>query len=166
MSHSDYVNTDLFPGYSHEEWSKKRALALETNAILEGKVKIIRLDTGGFLTWWVGPGRLFNWDAAQNVYTIFGPSTVKNTLTHQSDIGRSVAQVSVLALDPATAATVPGQLYVAGNVVNYEDLQEIVSRVKGIPKGEIVCKDIAAAKEALKKNPTQNVLEYVMYVVG
>ena len=42
----------------------------------------------------------------------------------------------------------------------------MVSRVKGIPKGEIVCKDIAAAKEALKKNPTQNVLEYVMYVVG
>ncbi|KAI1788943.1 hypothetical protein LXA43DRAFT_974548 [Ganoderma leucocontextum] len=146
---NDYVNTDLFPGYSHEEWPKKRALALETNAILEGKVKIIRLDAGGFLTWWVGPGRLFNWDAEKNVYTIVGPSTV-----------------AVLALDPATAATVPGHIYFAGNIVNYEDLREIVSHIKGVSKREIVCKDIAASKEALKKNPTQNVLDYVIILTG
>ena len=124
-------------------------------------MKIVRLDAGGFLTWLVGPGRLFNWDAEKNVFAIVGPSTVKNTLTHQSDIGRSVAQVAVLALDPTTAATVPSQIYIAGNVLSYEDLREIASRVQGIPKGEIVCKDIVAAKEVLKKNPSQNVLDYV-----
>ncbi|EJF63131.1 hypothetical protein DICSQDRAFT_146106 [Dichomitus squalens LYAD-421 SS1] len=162
----DYIHDNLFPGYEHEEWAKKRALALETRAILEGKVKIINLNTGGFLTWWIGPGRVFNWDPAENVYNIVGPSTVKNTLTHQSDIGRAVAQISVLALDPATASTVPTDIRIAGNVVNYENLRDIVSRVEGIPRGEIICKDIAAAKDALSQDPTSNILDYVVILTG
>ena len=124
-------------------------------------MKIVRVDTGGFLTWMAGPGRIFNWNAETNVVTIVGPSTAKNTLTHPSDIGRSVARVAVLALDPATAATVPACIRIAGNVVDADELQEMVSRVKGIPKGEIVCKDLAAAKEALKKKPRPNVMDYV-----
>ena len=159
--HCSDVTQNLFPGYEHPEWVKKGELERETHTILDGKVKIVRLDTGGFLTWMAGPGRVFNWDAETNVFTIIGPSTAKNTLTHQSDIGRSVAQVAVLALDPATAATVPAKIRVAGNIVDTDELQEMVSRVKGIPKGEIVCKDLAAAKEALKKKPRPNVMDYV-----
>ena len=143
------------------EFIKKSELAIETHAILDGKVKIVRLDTGGFLMGMVGPGRMFNWNAKTNVYTIIGPSTAKNTFTHQSDIGRSVAQVAVLALDPATAATVPAQIRVGGNILDFEQIREIVSRVKGIPKGEIVCKDLVEAKEALKKNPSPTVFDYV-----
>ena len=123
---------------------------------------IINLDNGGFLTWWIGPGRVHNWEPEKNVYNIVGPSTVKHTLTHQSDIGRAVAQVSVLALDPATSATVPAEIRIAGNVVNYEDMRDIVSRVKGIPKGEIISKDVATVKDALKKNPSSNILDYVV----
>ncbi|PIL36613.1 hypothetical protein GSI_00302 [Ganoderma sinense ZZ0214-1] len=134
------VTQNLFPGYEHPEWVKKGDLAIETHAIMDGKVKVVRLDNGGFLTWMVGPGRMFNWDAETNVV--------------------------VLALDPATAATVPAKIRVAGNIHDFEEIREIVSRVQGIPKDEIICKDLTAAKEALKKKPSSTVFDYVKLFSG
>ncbi|KAI1788956.1 hypothetical protein LXA43DRAFT_893798 [Ganoderma leucocontextum] len=56
-------------------------------------------------------------------------------------------------------ATVSGHICLAGNVVDYEDLREMVFRVKGIPKGEIICKDVAGAKGAVTST---NIVEYLL----
>ena len=77
-------------------------------------------------------------------------------LAHQPDVGRSVAQVAVLALDPATAAAVPARIRIARNIVDTDELQGMATCVNCIPKGEVVCEDIAAAKEAVMKVPKQN----------
>ncbi|TBU36926.1 hypothetical protein BD309DRAFT_1084954 [Dichomitus squalens] len=162
----DYMNENVFPVYEADEWQQKRALQIEARKILSDKVKLINLNGGGFLTWWAGPNRILGWDADKNVFSTVGPSTAKISLTHQSDIGRAAAQVSVLALDPATAARVPTDIRIAGQSVSYEDLRDLVSRVKGLPKGDIVSQDLAALKEKIRKDPPENIWEYVLVLFG
>lgn len=101
-------------------------------------------------------------DVEKNVYTALGPGTLRFATTGESDIGRSLARLAILSLDPATAAVVPDRLRVAGHNVSYEEARDIVARVKGVPKGTIRTGDLKAAKENLSKHPTDNILDYIV----
>ena len=103
-------------------------------------------------------------DIKKNVYTPVGPGTLRFATTAKSDIGRSVARLSIIALDPATAAAVPGKLHIAGHNVSYDEIRDIVARVKGLPKGTIRSRDLKTEKENLSKHPSDNVLDYIAWV--
>ena len=74
--------------------------------------------------------------------------------------------LSLLALDPATAATVPDEVRIAGSSVSFEEVRDIVARVKGVEKGKIVSEDLAAHKKALSEKPGEDFLGYLRSVVS
>ncbi len=100
-------------------------------------------------------------DIEKNVYTSLGPASNRVATTAGDDIGRSVARLAVLSLDPATASTVPTDLRIAGQNVSYEEIRDAVARVKGVPKGEIRSKSLEEFNNNLKAHPTGNVLDYI-----
>lgn len=100
-------------------------------------------------------------DTQNNTYTTYGSPAQKLTATARADISRAVARLSLLALDSKTAANVPDEIRIAGDTVSYEDIRDIVARVKGIEKGKIVSEDLHALKETIRKDPGKNFLDYI-----
>lgn len=92
-------------------------------------------------------------DIAGNKFVPYGPSSTKVSFTSRSDIGKAVARLALLALDPATASQVPDQARILGDTGTWEDIRDIVARVKGVEKGTIASEDLAAHKEALRQKP-------------
>lgn len=96
-------------------------------------------------------------DTANLTYTSVGSSDAKTATTAKADIGRALAELALLTLNPETAASVPDDVHVAGNNVSYREVRDIVQRVRaelGVqPAGEIKLQslDLAAFKENLKK---------------
>ena len=103
-------------------------------------------------------------DIENNVYSPLGPGSIRIATTAEDDIARSLAQLAILSLDPATASTVPANLRIAGQNVSYEEIRDAVSRVEGVPKGEIKSLSLEEFNRNLRKNPTTNVLDYIRCV--
>ncbi|KAH9857542.1 NAD-P-binding protein [Lenzites betulinus] len=154
---------DDFPGYEHPEWIRRKKVAVEARELLKGK-KVIALFSSVFLELIFSP--LLGINVAKNTYTCFGSPTQRITATSKADIGRSIARVSALALDPTTAEKVPDELRVAGSTASYENIRDIVSRVKGVPKGEIKSEDLTQLKERIRQDPGKNFLDYLHVSVG
>ena len=177
--HSDYRYNE-FDGYEHPEWPAKRVITADTKAALEGtQTKLILLVTGMFLGWLSAPGRAcvlmihgafwltrstVGIDIENNVYTSLGPSSVRFATTAEEDIARSIAQLAILSLDPATASTVPTDLRIAGQNVSYEEIRDAVACVKGVPKGQLRSRSLEQFDSNLKENPTDNILDYIWRV--
>ncbi|KAM5534545.1 hypothetical protein V8D89_011749 [Ganoderma adspersum] len=159
----DYHTTD-FKGYDHDEWIMKRQIAAATSAAVQGKTKIVELVSGMFHGWVFRPD--LGIDVAKNVYTPLGPGTLRFATTGESDIGRSIARLAILSLDPATTAAVPSRLRITGHNVSYDEIRDIVARVKGVPKGTIKSGDVRAAKDNLRKHPSDNIMDYINVLVG
>ncbi|KAI0831640.1 NAD-P-binding protein [Trametes gibbosa] len=153
---------DDFPGYEHPEWLRRKNVAVEARELLKGK-KVIALFSSVFLELVF---TVMGINVAKNVYTCYGPPTQRLTATSKADIGRSVARVAVLALDPITADKVPDALRVAGSTASYADICDIVSRVKGVPKGEVKSEDLAQLKERIRQDPGKNFLDYLHVSIG
>ena len=102
----------------------------------------------------------------KNQYTCIGPTGQRITFTSGGDIGRAVARLAILALDPAAAPNVPDHVQIAGSVVSYEDVRDLVAKIKGIEKGEIHSEDIAQHKNSLpeEREKPGSVLHYIRYV--
>ena len=102
-------------------------------------------------------------DLKNNKFSCLGPTSTRFAITDPADIGRAVAQLSVLALDPATAGTVPDTVRIAGQIVSMEDIRDAAARISGREPGEIVSGDLAAVKESLRKNfpnPPMSIIDY------
>ncbi|KAI0690293.1 hypothetical protein C8T65DRAFT_745886 [Cerioporus squamosus] len=141
-----------FDGYEHPEWPRKRVITADTKAALKGtQTKLVQLVVGMFLGWLFTPG--LGIDIENNVYTPLGSASNRIATTAEEDIARSIAQLAILSLDPATASTVPTNLRIAGQNVNYEEIRDAVSRVKGVPKGEIKSKSLEEFVNNLKAEP-------------
>ncbi|KAI0737915.1 hypothetical protein C8Q80DRAFT_1125031 [Daedaleopsis nitida] len=82
-------------------------------------------------------------DAEIRALTCLGTSINNIATTDLADIGRAVAQVSVLALDQKKALTVSDVLRIGQNV-SIQDIRDTVLRVKGVPPGEITVEDLMA----------------------
>ncbi|KAI0373207.1 NAD-P-binding protein [Pilatotrama ljubarskyi] len=152
---SDHRVND-FPGYEHPEWIRKQEIAAETRAKLQGK-KVIAPYTSVFLEYAISP--FLGIDVKNNVYTCYGSPSQRFTATDRRDIGRSVARLAILALDPATAHKVLDELRIAGSTVSYEEVRDIVARVKGVPKGEIKSEDLAQLKGRIRQDPGKSFIE-------
>lgn len=158
----DHRLTD-FPGYEHVEWATKKELATKTREKVKGK-KVIALYTALFLEIaFLAP--FLGFDIAGNKFVPYGPSSTKVSFTSRSDIGKAVARLALLALDPATASQVPDQARILGDTGTWEDIRDIVARVKGVEKGTIASEDLAAHKEALRQKP-DDFLGFLRVAVG
>lgn len=103
-------------------------------------------------------------DIKANRYTALGDSKTKFAITSEYDIGRALAQLSILALDPKTSASVPEEVRIVGDNVNYEDIRDAVARVKGVPTGQIVVEDLAAHKKSVQDRKTELIFEFIRSV--
>ncbi|KAI9059755.1 NAD-P-binding protein [Trametes sanguinea] len=152
-----------FPGFDHPELINKQRIAAETRKQLKGK-KVIALYCGLFFDYSLTP--VLGVDVEKNVYSAYGSPSQRSSTTSKTDVARSVARLASLALDPATAHKVPDEVRIAGATVSYEEIRDIVARVKGVPKGEIHSEDLETHKEALRHNPGQNFIEYLRVIIA
>ena len=84
-------------------------------------------------------------------------------MTAEADAGRAVAQLAVLALDPATSAQVPdnARMRVAPVTLSHAAIAAAAARVQGVPEARVVGEDLTAFKGALKERPSENFFDYL-----
>ena len=96
-------------------------------------------------------------DTANLTYTAVGTPDQKTATTAKADIGRALAELTLLTLNPQTAASVPDDVHIAGDNVSVREVRDIVQRVRGEfgvqPAGEIKLQvlDHAEFRENLKR---------------
>ncbi|KAI0769757.1 hypothetical protein BD413DRAFT_477275 [Trametes elegans] len=163
----DHRLTD-FPGYNLPDWESKQQLAKETRALAQGKTKVIAVYNGLFLEILLAPYRksCLGFDLEHNIFTPYGPASQRFAVTSKADIGRAVARLALLALDPTTSAQVPDEVRIAGSIVTFEGVRDLYAQVKGLPKGQIKSEDLAQKKEGLRQNKDSSILEYLRVLLG
>ncbi|KAI0700548.1 NAD-P-binding protein [Cerioporus squamosus] len=153
-----------FPGYDHHEWAVKRELAEDARASAGGKVKIIAVYTGLFLEGAFMP--FAGYDLENNAFSCIGPSAQRVAFTSTADIGRAVAELACLALNPETAPQVGGDVCIAGTVASYDDVRDMVAKIKG-ERGVISTGDLWIKKRELQELGGQaSVLDYIRILMG
>ena len=100
-------------------------------------------------------------DVKANAFSALGSADAKWAIISEVDIARCVAQLSVLALDPATAATVPNSLRVAPFYVSHAEIAAAVAKVRGVPQAQVKVEDLAAFKDNLSKHPSEDVFPFI-----
>ncbi|KAI0630223.1 hypothetical protein C8Q77DRAFT_249300 [Trametes polyzona] len=154
-----------FDGYLHQEWASKLQLEAEARKAAQDKLKIISVYNSIFLDIVLSP--FIGFDLEKNVYTPYGSASAKFATTSKADIGRAVASLSLLALDPSSAASVPDEVRIAGSIVSFEDVRDIVARVKGVAPGEIKSEDAEKVKNQLREQKGDgSILDYLRVALG
>ena len=187
---SDYSLVD-FSGFEHPLWKSKQelqGLARKTFA----RTKSIALYTGVFREVLCSPFGAYimlpvqadtpliativgiiatatGIDIANNTYKIYGPPSICTAYTSEADVGRSVARLSMLALDPTSASHIPDRpLRITGDCLSVEDIAAAVIRVKGGPTTKIECEPVEGVmkslQEALPEEREQLWLDYIRLV--
>ncbi|EIW60916.1 NAD-P-binding protein [Trametes versicolor FP-101664 SS1] len=153
-----------FPGYDHHDWDVKRELASHAREVARGTpTQVIAVYTGLFIELSLN---VLGFDIDNNLFTCFGPSTQKVSFTSKADVGRALARLCTLALDPLTAPQVPDELRISGNAVTYEDVRDLIAEVKGVQKGEIKSEELEKLKHKLRDTPDSHVVEYIRVLMG
>ncbi|KAI0675004.1 NAD(P)-binding protein [Trametes maxima] len=162
---SDYRNIS-FPGYEHPEWSKKAILDAESRERLKGEGrKVISVFTSIWAEYALSP-KFLGIDVKSNTYTVYGPPTTRFSSTSKVDVGRAVVRFAMLSLDPMIASKVPDYVRIAGSTVSYEEVRDIVARVKDVPRAEIKSEDREALKEHIRQDPGKHFTDYVHVMIG
>ncbi|KAL7282973.1 hypothetical protein ACG7TL_002391 [Trametes sanguinea] len=160
----DHTRND-FPGYDHHEWQTKRELASEARELAQGTLtQVIAVYTGLFLELTVKP--IMGFDLENNIFACYGSPTQKVTFTSMSDVGRSLARVSALALEPLTASKVPEELRISGTTISFEDVRDLVAQTKGLQKAEVRSEGLEEAKNRLREAPGSHIVEYIRVLMG
>ncbi|KAI0696576.1 NAD-P-binding protein [Cerioporus squamosus] len=154
-----------FAGYENDEWVIKKKLAAETREKVKGK-KVVAVYTSIFLQ--IAFTGVIGFDVENNTFTTYGSPSGKVTFTSLPDVGKALAQLAILAIEPATSAKVPDEVRIASNTLSFEDIRDIVARVKGVEKGKIVTEDLDAKREELKKAPNAPgaILGFLRVLIG
>ncbi|TFK86092.1 NAD-P-binding protein [Polyporus arcularius HHB13444] len=153
-----------FPGYDHHEWAVKRELAEDARTRAAGNVKIVAVYSGLFLE---GAFRVTGYDLENNTYSCVGSPAQRIAFTSTADIGRTVAELACLALDSETASHVGGAVRIAGTVVSYEHVRDMVAKIKGLERGAISTGDLWNKKRELQEQGGQaSVLDYIRVLMG
>lgn len=172
---SDYRVND-FPGWDDVAWIAKAKHVRRARELAQGKVKIVAVYTGLFLEGALGPySSYFGFDTKNLTYTAVGSLDAKTATTTKADIGRSLAELSLLALSPELASQVPDDVHIAGDNVSYRDVQGIAHRVRdelGLNKGDIVLKseDLEAYRATVRedqlKKPAPGPLRHIRILIA
>ncbi|CDO71860.1 hypothetical protein BN946_scf184940.g7 [Trametes cinnabarina] len=140
----DHTRND-FRGYDHHEWEMKRQLASEARELARGTpTQVIAVYTGLFLELCLS----------------------KITFTSTSDVGRALARISTLALEPLTAGKVPDELRICGTTISFEDVRDWVADAKGLQKAEVRSESLAEAKDRLRRTPGSHIADYIRVLMG
>ncbi|OJT13021.1 hypothetical protein TRAPUB_10430 [Trametes pubescens] len=154
-----------FPGYDHHDWDVKRELAAHAREVARGTpTQVVAVYTGLFIELSLNP--FLGFDIDNNVFTCFGPPTQKVSFTSKADVGRALARLSALALEPFTATQVPDELRLSGNAVTYEEVRNLIAEAKGVRMGEIKSEDLDQLKRKLRDTPDSHVVEYIRVLMG
>ncbi|KZT68006.1 NAD(P)-binding protein [Daedalea quercina L-15889] len=151
---SDHRIND-FPGWDDPGWLWKGQHARKYRQLGAGKTKVVALYNGLFLEILINP--FFGFDTANLTYTSVGSPDAKTATTAKADIGRALAELTLLSLNPETAASVPDDVHIAGSNVSWRQIRDIVQKVRdelGVePRGEIKVQgtDLAPFREKLRK---------------
>lgn len=71
-------------------------------------------------------------DTAKRVFRCIGPSTVRCAYTSKGDIGRAVAQLSILCMSRSSLAeTIPEFVRIAGTINNFNEIKDIWQSRRG-----------------------------------
>ncbi len=97
---------------------------------------------------------IVGFDTANKTYTSIGDPSQRFSGTSKADIGRAVAELSLLSLGRG-AATVPDHVRIGGDTVSFEEIPSIIQKVRkelGKDDIEITVKseDLAAFREKTK----------------
>jgi len=120
---------NAFEGFDMAEWSLKIEHLDFVKEISKGKsFKVILMYTGLFLE-----DSLIPWlglHFAEQRIEVFGSPERKVAYTSKGDIGRSVAELSLLSLSPdsAVAASVPEHIRIAGSSPSFTDIKDIFDK--------------------------------------
>ncbi|KAM5542741.1 hypothetical protein V8D89_003702 [Ganoderma adspersum] len=160
-----------FPGYDLPMWEAKRVHAAWARALAGDATKVISVYTSLFLEnafEWIYLGDLAGFDVEKNQYVCIGPPNQRVAFTSTADIGRAAARLAVLALGPATAPNVPDHVRIAGSVVSYEDVRDLVAAIKGVEKGEIRSESLEEHKKSLpgEREKPGSMLHYIRVLMG
>ncbi|KAI0744175.1 hypothetical protein C8Q80DRAFT_1326916 [Daedaleopsis nitida] len=140
-------------GLYHGEWRSKRVYVAETRALTKGtKTRVIALYTGTFLEMALEP--YLGIDIKANRYIALENSKTKFAFTSEYNIGCALVQLSILALNPKTSASVPEEICIAGENVNYQNIRD----------GEIIIEDLAAHKKLVQERKAELIFDFVRVV--
>ncbi|EED84085.1 predicted protein [Postia placenta Mad-698-R] len=118
---------------------------------------------------------IVGFDTKNLTYTAVGSLDAKTATTTKADIGRALAELSLLALSPELASQVPDDVHIAGDNVSYRDVQGIAHRVRdelGLNKGDIVLKseDLEAYRATVRedqlKKPAPSPLRHIRILIA
>ncbi|KAH9922257.1 uncharacterized protein B0H18DRAFT_1018780 [Fomitopsis serialis] len=170
---SDHRIND-FPGWDDPDWLFKGQHARKYRQLGASKTKVVSLYNGLFLEILIGPWLGF--DTANLTYTSVGSPDAKTATTAKADIGRALAELTLLSLNPETAASVPDDVHIAGSNVSYRQVRDVVQKIRdelGVePKGEIKVQgtDLAAFREKLRKEqlekPKSGPIDHIKILIG
>ncbi|GBE78915.1 putative pinoresinol-lariciresinol reductase 3 [Sparassis crispa] len=155
-------------GYKHPAWLGKREHDRRARARGQGKLKVIEVYIGLFLELCLTP--FLGFDHANNLYTFYGSPNQRVSWTSKGDIGRALAELSLVALSPELSTRVPDYVRLSGETINITDIRESVQRVRkelGHDRGEIVLKseDLEnfkkSTQEAFPHDPKASLAPYL-----
>ncbi|TDL18394.1 NAD(P)-binding protein [Rickenella mellea] len=143
------IRLNDFPGWEHPVWAKKRAHFERAKEIAPGKMKVIALYTGAILEFTLAPRT--GYDFANKKFTALGSPDTPIAFTSTQDIGRTLAQLSILCTSSAdTRNSIPEIVRVAGTQVSVKQIAEIMGKESG-DTIEVESVHLKEFKEELRK---------------
>ncbi|KAI0628747.1 NAD-P-binding protein [Trametes polyzona] len=153
-----------FPGFDHHDWDVKRELAAHAREAARGTpTQVIAVYTGLFTEL---AFNVIGFDLENNAFTCFGAPSQRISFTSTADVGRALARLSTLALEPLTAGKVPDELRISGSTASFEEVRDLVARARGVQKGVIGSEDLELRKRALRDTPGSHVADYIRVLMG
>jgi len=127
-----------FPGFDHPEWARKRVQTEHVQEVSAGKMKIVFLYIGLFVEYvgypykdTFGPSGWFGFDIGNKIFTAVGSPTARVAFTSKADIGRTLAQLSILSMSPTTASTVPEHVRICGTLKSMDEIRLAMEKESG-----------------------------------
>ncbi|KAI0781448.1 hypothetical protein BD413DRAFT_608590 [Trametes elegans] len=159
----DHGRNDL-PGVGHHQWVVRRQLASEAREVARGTpAPVIALYPKLFLKVALNPPMGF--DVENNTFDCIGSPAQRVAFTSRTGVGRALARMSALALEPLTAGKVPDEVRIAGTTISFEEVRDAVAQAMGLQNGE-VREDLAEAKARLREDRDTRVVQYIRVLMG
>ncbi|KAI0675930.1 hypothetical protein C8Q78DRAFT_1074896 [Trametes maxima] len=159
---SDHRLHDI-SAYDNPTWREKAKLGTDARQRLRGR-KVVSVFTPVWMEFAISP--VLGIDVEKNTYTCYGLPSQRFSTASIADVGRSIVRLAILASDSDTTSKVPDELRIAGSTISYEDVRDIVARVKGLPKGKIVSEDLERFKPDILQETDKNYGHYIRVVIG
>lgn len=74
---------------------------------------------------------IVGFDIDRSIFSAVGSTSTKFSVTSKSDIGRALAELSILCMSPANASEVPDHIRIAGDSISFEEVRVLVQERTG-----------------------------------